>query len=78
MADREAGHGGHRVGSGLRSGDKGGRCWVLAPADLPSRALPGRRRSLRPQASCWGTAPERGSEPMIRGSRQVLRKQWVA
>lgn len=38
---REAGHGGHCVGSGLRSGDKGGRCWVLAPADLPSRALPG-------------------------------------
>lgn len=83
---KEVGHRGQRVGRVLRrSGDRGmgagvGRCSVLASAaDLPSRALPGDGgRSAHPHASCWGTAPERGSEPTIRGSKQVLRKQWVA
>lgn len=63
---------------GLRGAGEG-RCLVLAPAaDLPSRALLGEGRSLHPHASCWGTAPERGSEPTIRGSRQVPRNNgWL-
>lgn len=31
-----------------------------------------------PKLPAGALAPERGSEPTIRGSRQVLRKQWVA
>lgn len=70
--------------SGLRSGDRVGtglgRCSVPAPAAaLPSRALPGRAGDhCIPKLPAGALAPERGSEPTIRGSRQVLRKQWVA
>lgn len=87
---REVGHEGWCVGSGLTSGDRGGgggggeagvgRCSALGPAaDLPGRALSGRAGDhCIPKLPAGALAPERGSEPTIRGSRQVLRKQWVA
>lgn len=57
-----------------------GRCSALAPAaDLAGRSLSGRAGDhCIPKLPAGALAPERGSEPTIRGSRQVLRKQWVA
>lgn len=68
----------NKWGPGL--GEEVGRCSALAPAaDLPSRALLGRAGDhCIPRLPAGAQAPERGSEPTIRDSRQVLRKQWVA